>query len=186
VNDSAKQVLAEGCSLSANQQSPPNRLQDKSERGSFLIEASMITLLMFGLLFLVTDICMALFTKATLQEAVREGVRFAVTDRISSGQSYMNDSIKQAVQQHALGMLNGASGACKITINYYNPITGQPSSGTGGDVVEVSVVGYTYAPIGILKSASPISITASSSDVLEPCPLGGCPTVSNPKPPVCP
>jgi ABC-type uncharacterized transport system permease subunit len=74
-----------------------------------------------------------------------------------------------------LGLLNGANGACKISINYYNPVTGAASTGTGGDVVEVSVVGYNYTPIGILKSASPIAITASSSDVMEACPLARLP-----------
>jgi hypothetical protein len=92
----------------------------------------------------------------------------------------------QVVQQNALGMLNGSNGACKISINYFNPTTGAASTGTGGDVVEVSVTGYSYSPVGILKSSSPISITASSSDVLEACPLGGCPPVANPTPATCP
>ncbi|MGD0364125.1 MAG: TadE/TadG family type IV pilus assembly protein [Bryobacteraceae bacterium] len=151
-----------------------------------MLEATAILLLLFGLLFLVVDLSLALFAKATLQEAVRAGVRFAVTDQLASGQSYVNDSIVQVVQQNALGMLNGANGACKVSINYYNPVTGAASTGTGGDVVEVSVVGFQYTPVGLLKSASPIAITASSSDVLEACPLGGCPPVANPNPPTCP
>ncbi len=85
-----------------------------------------------------------------------------------------------------MGILNGANGACKIAINYYNPITGQADTGTGGDVVEVSIVGYKYRPVGILKSSSPISISASSSDVMEQCPFAGCPTVANPQPATCP
>ncbi len=156
------------------------------ERGSYVVEASAITLLTLGLIFLVVDLSLALFTKATLQQAVQAGTRFAVTDRLGSGQSYMNDSIVQVVQQNSLGMLNGASGACQISVNYFNPVTGQASTGTGGDVVEVSVKGYSYSPTGILKSSSPIPISASSSDVLEQCPLGGCPPMANPKPPVCP
>jgi Flp pilus assembly protein TadG len=163
-----------------------SRARQHSQRGSYLIEATAVTLLLLGLLFLVIDLSLALFTKATLQEAVTAGVRFAITDRLASGQSYINDSIVQVVQQNSLGILNGANGACKIAINYYNPVTGLPDSGTGGDVVEVSVVGYTYQPVGILKSGSPITITASSSDVMEQCPLGGCPPVVNPSPPVCP
>jgi len=162
------------------------RQRKNSERGSYLLEASAITLLILGLMFLVVDLSMALFTKATLQEAVQAGVRFAVTDRLASGQSYMNDSIVQVVQQNSQGLLNGANGACKISINYFNAVTGQASTGTGGDVIEVSVSGYQYTPVGILKSASPISIAASSSDVLEQCPLGGCPAIANPSPPTCP
>jgi len=156
-----------------------------AQRGNALMEATAIMLLMFGLLFLVVDLALALFTKSTLQTAVEAGVRFAVTDRLASGTSYLNDSIVQVVQQNALGMLNGANGACKISINYFNPVTGQADTGTGGDVVRVSVAGYQYTPVGILKSASPIPITASSSDVLESCPLAGCPPVANPTPPAC-
>ncbi len=151
-----------------------------------MVEATAIMLLLFGLLFLVIDLSLALFTKATLQQAAEAGVRFAVTDRLGSGQTYMNDSIVQVVQQNSLGMLNGTSGACKIAISYYNPVTGAASTGTGGDVVQVAINGYSYTPVGILKSASPIPITASSSDVLESCPLGGCPAIANPTPPTCP
>jgi|HubBroStandDraft_1064217.scaffolds.fasta_scaffold01698_6 Flp pilus assembly protein TadG len=160
--------------------------RDDSQRGAAMLEATSIMLLMLGLLFLVVDLSLALFTKAALQDAVQAGVRFAVTDRLASGKSYMNDSIVQVVQQNSLGMLNGANGACKISINYYNPVTGLADSGNGGDLVEVSVVGYNYRPIGILKSSSPISITASSSDVMEECPLAGCPPIVNPTPPTCP
>jgi len=149
------------------------------------MEATAIMLLMFGLLFLLVDLSLALFTKATLQQAVQAGTRFAVTTRLATGQSYLNDSIVQVVQQNSLGMLNGANGACKIAIGYTNPVTGAASTGNPGDVVEVSVVGYKYNPVGILKSASPISIAASSSDVLESCPLAGCPPVANPTPPTC-
>jgi Flp pilus assembly protein TadG len=163
-----------------------SRKRKDSQRGAAMLEATAIILLMLGLLFLVVDLSLALFTKATLQEAAEAGVRFAVTDRVASGQTYMNDSIKQVVQQNSLGMLSGANGACKIAINYTNAVTGQPSTGNPGDVVEVSVVGYNYKPIGILKSSSPISITASSSDVLEACPLAGCPPVADPTPPTCP
>lgn len=163
-----------------------NRVRRKAERGDVLMEATATCLLLFGLLFLLIDVSLALFAKATLQEAVQAGVRYAVTEQLGSGQSYLNDSIVQVVQQHAAGLLNGSNGACKIAINYLNPVTGLASAGSGGDVVEVSVVGYNYTPVGILKSAGPIAITASSSDVLEPCPLGGCPPAANPKPPTCP
>jgi len=163
-----------------------SQARKNSQRGQAMLEAAGIVLLLLGLMFLVVDLSFTLFTKATLQEAVKAGVRFAVTDQLGSGQSYMNDSIVQVVQQNALGMLNGSNGACKISINYFNPTTGAASTGTGGDVVEVSVTGYSYSPVGILKSSSPISITASSSDVLEACPLGGCPPVANPTPATCP
>ena len=163
-----------------------SRRKNNSQRGNALVEATAIILPLLGLMFLVVDLSLALFTKATLQQAAEAGVRFAVTPRLATGQSYLNDSIVQVVQQNSLGLLNGPNGACKISVNYFNAVTGQASTGTGGDVVQVSVGSYNYAPIGILKSASPISINASSSDVMESCPLAGCPPVTNPSPPTCP
>ncbi|MGA2592906.1 MAG: TadE/TadG family type IV pilus assembly protein [Bryobacteraceae bacterium] len=163
-----------------------SRNERNPERGSYLLEAVGVVMLFFGLLFLVFDLAMAVYTKSTLQEAARAGVRFAVTAQLAPNQSYLNDSIVAVVQQNAMGMLNGTNGACKIAINYYNPVTGQPDTGMGGDVVEVSIVGYGYTPVGILKSSSPISLSASSSDVMEQCPLAGCPPVANPHPISCP
>ena len=151
-----------------------------------MVEATAILLPLLGLTFLVVDLSLVLFTKATLQAAAEAGVRFAVTTRLAPGQSYLNDSIVQVVQQNAMGMLSGANGACKISVSYFNPVTGLPDGGTGGDLVEVSVAGYTYAPVGILKSASPIPITASSSDVMESCPMAGCPPMTDPAPATCP
>ena len=164
-----------------------SRRRRETQSGSYILEATGIFLLMFGLLFLVIDLGLTLFTKSTLQSAVHAGVRYAVTEQLASGTSYLNDSIKQVVQQNAIGMLNGTNGACKISINYYNSVTGQAdTTGNGGDVVEVSVVGYSYNPVGILKSGSPITISASSSDVLEECPFAGCPPFVNPNPATCP
>jgi len=163
-----------------------SKSRQQSQKGNTLIEATAVTLLLLGLLFLVVDLGLALFTKATLQAAVQAGVRYAVTERVGSGQTYLNDSIIQVVQQNAMGMLNGNNGACKISINYYNPVTGAASNGSGGDVIKISVNNYQYTPVGILKSGSPITLTASSSDVMEQCPLGGCPPIANPTPPACP
>ena len=152
------------------------------ERGSYVIEASVVTLLLLGIIFLVVDLALAVYTKS----AVRAGVRFAVTEQLGANQSYLNDSIVTVVQQNAMGMLNGTNGACKIAINYYNPVTGLADMGTGGDIVEVSITGYSYKPVGILKSGTPISLTASSSDVMEQCPLLGCPPMVDPNPVSCP
>jgi Flp pilus assembly protein TadG len=162
-----------------------SRTRKQSQGGAAVLETTAILMLLLGLIFLVVDLSLALFTKATLQNAAEAGVRFAVTEQLSSGTSYLNDSIVQVVQQNALGLLNGSNGACKISINYLNPVTGAADTGNGGDVVEVSVVGYNYTPVGILKSSSPISITASSSDVMEACPIAGCPPAINPLPATC-
>jgi len=142
--------------------------------------------LLFGLIFLVMDLAMLLFVQSNLMQAVREGVRVGVTGRPYKGYTYVNDAIRAMVQDQALGLLNGASGACRIQINYFNPDTGTPSTGTQGDLLVVSVPNFNYTPLGaVLKSADPFSISVSSSDVVERCPAAGCPATVNPNGLVC-
>jgi Flp pilus assembly protein TadG len=151
-----------------------------------VVESGVTLVLMFGLLFLLIDLALAVFTKATLQNAVRQGVRFAVTGQTLPSYTYLNDSITAVVQQNALGLLNGNSGACKIAISYYNP-GGSTASAGGGNIVQVTVQGYSYHPLGpILRSGAPVPISATAADVMEQCPVSGCPPVTNPIPISCP
>jgi Flp pilus assembly protein TadG len=162
-------------------------IRGRGERGSIAIEVGVTVVLLFGLLFLIMDLSMLLFVRSTLQDAVREGVRIGVTGTQVGGNVYLNDSIRQVVQNSALGFLNGPAGACKIAVTYINPDTGAASTGTQGDVIYVSVNNYNYTPLGaVLKSADPFSISVSASDILEKCPVGGCPVTQNPDPPTCP
>jgi Flp pilus assembly protein TadG len=156
-------------------------------KGATTIEVGLTIVLLFGLIFLVMDLSMLLFIRSTLQQAVSQGVRLGVTARLVGSTSYLNDSITQTVQKEALGFLNGTAGACKISIRYFDPNTGAASNGTQGDILVVSVNDYRYSPLGaVLKSANPLSVSVSSSDILERCPLGGCPAAANPVGLSCP
>jgi len=162
------------------------RPRKSSERGQTAIEAGLTTVLLFALIFLVMDLAMLVFVRSTLQQAVRDGVRVGVTGRLIGSTIYLNDSIRAATQASALGLLNGTEGACRIQISYFNPETGQPSTGTQGDLLMVSVNNFSYTPLGaILRSADPFSITVSSSDIMERCPVNGCPETQNPTPLEC-
>jgi len=157
------------------------------QRGNAMIEVGLTVVLLFGLIFLIMDLSMMLFIRSTLQQAVRDGVRVGVTARLVGGTGYLNDSVKSAVQGGALGFLNGAAGACRISVNYFNPNTGAASGGGQGDILVVSVNNFSVTPLGaIMRRADPLSFSVSSSDIVERCPVGGCPTVSNPNPPACP
>jgi hypothetical protein len=155
-------------------------------RGSESIEAAFTTVLLFGLIFLILDLSMLLFIKATLQQAVREGVRVGMTARLVGSTTYLNDSIAQTVQARAQGFLQGPQGACRIQIQYFDPTTGAASQGTQGDLLVVSVNNYNYTLLGaIMKDFHPLAVSVSSSDILERCPLGGCPAALNPNTPGC-
>jgi hypothetical protein len=154
------------------------------ERGSETVEAGLITLIMFALIFLLMDISLSLFIKSTLQEAAVSGVRFGVTEQLLSGKTYMNDSINSVVQSAALGFISNPG--CQVTITYYDPYGAATTTPIGGDILQVSITGYQYTPLGaIMKSSAPISISVQASDVMEQCPLAGCPTAVNPIPPAC-
>jgi hypothetical protein len=150
-----------------------------------MIEAALITAIMFALIFLLLDISLSLFIKVTLQEAVRDGVRFGVTEQLLTGDTYMSDSIGKVVQQSAGGFI--AKPGCQVTVTYYDPYGGASTTPTTGYIINVAVQGYQYTPLGaIFKSGAPVSINVQASDVMEPCPSAGCPSAVNPIPPTCP
>jgi len=152
--------------------------------GSACIELALIFLPLFAVLFAFVDFSMPIFLRSTLQSAVRAGVRYAVTYRTGSGLG-QDDSIRQVVQQNALGFLDGPAGAASITIDYYpptdlsDPVTGAGSNAPG-NVVEVSVSNYTWSWVAPLSggfnpgyySRSPLSISVSSADRMESLPAG--------------
>ena len=148
------------------------------ERGSQVVELSLVLLPLCALVFLILDMAWAFYVKATLQNAVREGVRYAITGQTLSGMG-QDASIKTVVQQNAMGLLNGTSGAALITIQYYLPNTLAPVSGLnsnqGGNIVDVYVTGYSLPPLGpILRNPAALSLGAQAFDRMEGSP-GGIP-----------
>src|SRR5580698_4239366 len=148
------------------------------ERGSQVIELALVLLPLCALVFLILDIAWAFYVKATLQNAVREGVRYAITSQTMTGMG-QDASIKTVVQQNAMGLLSGTTGVALIDVQYYLPNTLQPVSGVasnqGGNIVEVSVQGYSLPPLGpILRNPAPLSLGAQAFDRMEGSP-GGVP-----------
>lgn len=157
----------------------------RRQRGSETVEAALITLIMFALIFLLMDISLSLFIKSTLQEAVRDGVRFGVTEQLLAGSNYLTDSIGSVVKSSALGFISKPG--CQVTVTYYDPYGAATTTPIGGDILQVSVQAYQYTPLGaIMKSAAPVSISVQASDIMETCPSAGCPSAVNPVPPACP
>jgi Flp pilus assembly protein TadG len=148
-----------------------------SESGSQLVEAGLGLTVFCALLFLVVDTGWGVFVKATLQHAVAEGVRYGVTGK-TSGALGQTASIVAVVQLQAMGLLNGSQ-ASTIAVTFYDPNTlAQTSSNAGGNILKVSVEGYQFTPLApLLRSAAPISITASATDIIESSPGGVAPPI---------
>ena len=155
-----------------------SRRRRTNQGGNAMLEGALALPPLFMILFATIDFSMALLMKNTVQSAVREGVRYAVTGQTMDGMG-QDDSIKTVVQNNSLGFLAGTSGASKISITYYDPSSFAAVAGTGsnapGNIVQVQVTGLSWAwmvPYG--RSSTPLQFTVTSSDIVEPS-NGGIP-----------
>jgi Flp pilus assembly protein TadG len=142
------------------------------QKGSAMVESGLVFLPLIALLFGLMDFSIVLFVQNVLHHAVREGVRFAVTQQTGAGGQ--DAAIKAIVQKNAFGFLSDPT---KITITYLDPTTLATVSGAGsngqGNVCVVSVTNYGWKlMVPILQTTAPINLSASSSDVMEAPPNG--------------
>lgn len=166
------------------------RRRRQRSAGNTILETAFTILPTFAFIFAFVDFGLLLFRWATLQNAVREGCRYAITYQ-TSGSNGQNASIEAVVQQYAMGIVNTTNNPCTgsgssqtgICVNYYSPTNlNTPLTGAGGNspgnIVEVSVKGVSWnwvAPLSAtysLRSTSPIVLNIYSSDVLGAYPAG--------------
>jgi hypothetical protein len=151
-----------------------------SQRGNQLIEVALIFLPLCALLFGLFDFSVAIFMRATMQNAVREGVRYAVTYRTEPSMC-QDASIKSIVKSSAGGFLSDPSHDNKIIIRFYSPSNlTTPLLGAGsnspGNVVEVGVEGYSWSWMAPLwRGAGPFNINVYAADRMEGLPGGVSP-----------
>jgi Flp pilus assembly protein TadG len=147
------------------------------------------TLVLFPLLAFMTvlvDIAWPTIAKATLQRAVREGVRTGITLTANqmTGSACLTDTVKAVVQNNSLGLLNGSTGLSYIKVNYFAvPAPGSTASTTNvstqsnadasGNIMQVSVQSFPVPPLMPVMgmgsiSASSLPVTVYSSDLIEP------------------
>jgi Flp pilus assembly protein TadG len=159
----------------------------KSRSGGNVVVETIFTLLpTFALIFAITDFGLMIFRWSTLQNAVREGCRYAITFQTKSGLG-QDASIKSEVENYAMGFVKSNDSPVHIFVNYYSPgALNSPIAGGGnvpGNLVEVSVQNVSYswlAPLSgsfgfglpFLRSTSPLTLAAYSADVLGGYPVG--------------
>jgi Flp pilus assembly protein TadG len=153
------------------------------ESGSAIIEFGLVILPLMALLLLTLDVAWTVFAKATLQHAVREGVRYGVTGVPITG-NCLNASIQQVVQRSSFGFVPSATSSSYISVTYYNPITLAQVTGSngpaGGNVIQVAIGPSTAYPntspvtvnsFGPLwHNAAPFRLSVQASDVMESSP----------------
>ncbi len=184
-----------------NNQKSRSALRRLKQRGSDMLEFTLVLLPFLGFTFLILNVAWAVYTRATLQHAVLQGVRFAVTSQ-TIGNMGLVASVQTVVQQSAFGQLHGTAGAAtgvngwnNIYVNFYQVASDgtvtDVSTTTGGDgpvngvepLVEVSVQSISekpfMAPVKMpgVSILSPLIMTATAWDRMEAPPLTGVPAL---------
>ena len=132
------------------------------EQGTEIVEFALIILPLLSFVFLIFSISWIFFAQASLQYAVREGCRYAVTNPGSNA-----TPIPVVVQQNSFGFIKPEDLGKNI-------VTVVPSSNAGINIVTVSV-NHLAIPIigGSFFNTNSIGLSASSSDALESPPPPG-------------
>jgi hypothetical protein len=168
---------------------PKRRRRARRSRGSEMLEFTLILMPFFTLFFLQLTLSYYIFARVTLQQAVRSGVRYGITDTLCAGGGNLTDCVKDRVQWAAGGLLSGSTGRAYIHVDYCQPPdqgTGGPctpiTSGSsnaatasqGGNIMTVSVQGFPVVPLlpvipGWSKGpqTSPLSLSAWAADKIE-------------------
>jgi Flp pilus assembly protein TadG len=150
----------------------------KSQSGAELLEAALIAVPLFGLIFLMLDVSMVIFLRSTFQNAVRDGVRYGITGNNSPGPC-QDDSIKAVVQANAVGFLTASGPAAHMHVHFMSPVDGSVSNNAQGNIIEVSVEAYQFNLLAPFKHSGNPLIWARAFDVMEPYPgAPPCLTVS--------
>jgi Flp pilus assembly protein TadG len=151
--------------------------EESFDEGTEIVEFSLVIIPMLGLVFLIMNVAWVFFAKASLQEAVREGVRYGVTGQVIAGQAGVASSVRQVVVQYAAGFVNTSNAQSVVSIQFLSPTTLTALSGVtacaGGNVIQVSVTNISVSPLAaLLISPTALVLSASSSDVMESSPNG--------------
>jgi hypothetical protein len=162
------------------------------------VELTFVLLPFFALLTAFFDVSFVLFSWSTIQNAVREGCRYAITFQTAppSGATWtcnghQDNCIENDVAANAMGLVTAAGGL--IHVNYYSQATpttaiASPNGNVPGNIVVVSILNYPLnwmIPIsgtgggGMLNSTSspyrstaPGSVNVYAADVLGGYPAG--------------
>jgi Flp pilus assembly protein TadG len=163
----------------------PSKVQNERNRrrsGNAMLESVFTVLPTFALILAFVDFGLVLFRWSTLQNAVREGCRYAIT--YQTGAQGQDAAIEAVVQQFSMGLVTSTDSPQHIFVNYYAPtnLTTPIPFGSGGNVpgnvVEVSVQNVSWpwlAPLSgtfVGNTRTPITLNVYSSDIMNGYPAG--------------
>ncbi|MGA2115609.1 MAG: TadE/TadG family type IV pilus assembly protein [Bryobacteraceae bacterium] len=163
----------------------------RSRAGSALIEATFVSSILFGLIWLAWNLCWALFAKSSLQMAVDLAARAAVTGQLQLGGSTLMNTVALVAENAAPAFLSPQLACQTLNINFFDQNGNAVTAPVNLGVVTVSVQNYPYkliAPIfAIGNGASNTQVSAvgstgpsifvSAARVSQACDPLNCPAV---------
>ena len=166
---------------------PPSPKRKRRSSGHSMLEGAFTLIPTFAIIFGFCDIGLMLFRMSTLQNAVREGCRYAITFQTTGGLG-QDGSIQTVVERYAMGVVKRTDSPQRIFVDYFSPSDMSTAIVGGGNIpgniVEVSVknlplswiapLSGTWSGGGILYTSGPLTMSVYSSDM-----LGGLPAGSN-------
>jgi Flp pilus assembly protein TadG len=129
-------------------------------RGAEPLEFTLVLLPLLAMVTVLLDTSWAVYTKSTLQRAVRIGVRNGITltaSQMATG-ACLTDTVKSTVQANAMGLLHGSSGLAMIKVHYFEPpavnstsaaadVSADADGDQSGNIMQVSVENYSLVPL---------------------------------------
>jgi Flp pilus assembly protein TadG len=178
----------------------PAERRRRRRRGAEFIEFTFVFLPFLVMMFVLIDVAWCVFVRATLDYAVRAGVRSGITitnTQATAASSNLTAMVKAIVQQKSLGILRNADGLSKIKVRYYQPpadgstaaaadVSDQASGDSPGNIMQVSIEGYTLPALvprifgwNEAPDVNGTTIGAIAADLIEPShdtpPIGTAP-----------
>jgi len=127
-----------------------SKKRKKSELGQTTVEFALVAILFLGLLFVILDIAMLFFVNLSMQHAVREGTRYAVTGQSSAD---WRTAITAKIRAQSMGLYDRNLNIPKepqikfidpANVTFSNYTGGTTYTGNTGVPKQYAVVSLTY------------------------------------------
>jgi Flp pilus assembly protein TadG len=162
--------------------------------GSALVEASFISVLLFGMIWLAWNLCWVLFAKSRMQQAVNDAARAGVTGQLQLGAADLKNTIALVAEKSTPEFLTPTLACQTLHIDFFDQNGNAISAPVELGVVRVSVQNYPYKlltpivdPTGSVSAvgSTGASMWVSASRVAQACDPLNCPPVGSWPPATC-
>lgn len=128
-----------------------SKLNNEDQKGQTIIEFALVAILLLVLLFAIIDLATLFYVNLTMQHAVREGARYAITGRNDLGEDRRSALIAK-IKEQSMGLYDKNKHAprdpsisvIKPSAVTFSNYSGTPTTGDPGKADETIVVSLTY------------------------------------------